>query len=62
MDLDQSGHVTQMATQQGGVLTFGDKPFTWKEQNAAPGDYVIGFIVQDLDGHKTEAYASVKVQ
>ncbi len=61
MDLDQNGRVTKTATQQGGVLTFGDEPFTWKEQNAAAGDYVIGFIVKDLDGNATESYAQVNV-
>lgn len=61
MDLDQNGRVTKTATQQGGVLTFGDEPFTWKEQNAASGDYVIGFIVKDLDGNATESYAQVNV-
>ena len=62
LDLDQNGRVTQSTTQQGGVLTFGDQPFTWKEQNAAHGDYVIGFIVKDLDGNATEVYTAVTVQ
>lgn len=62
LDLDQNGRVTKSTTQQGGVLTFGDQPFTWKEQNAAHGDYVIGFIVKDLDGNATEVYTAVTVQ
>ena len=62
LDLDQNGRVTKSSTQQGGVLTFGDQPFTWKEQNAAHGDYVIGFIVKDLDGNATEVYTAVTVQ
>ncbi len=62
MDLDQNGKVTATTTQAGGVLTFGDQPFTWKEQNATPGDYVVGFIVKDLDGNSTETYTQVKVQ
>ncbi|MCE7989297.1 MAG: hypothetical protein DYG89_49725 [Caldilinea sp. CFX5] len=61
MDLDQRGRVTQTVRQPGGVLTFGEEPFTWQEQNAASGDYVIGFIVKDLDGNATEAYAQVNV-
>lgn len=62
MDLDQSGKVTATTTQAGGVLTFGDQPFTWKEQNAAAGDYIVGFIVEDLDGNTTQTYKQVKVQ
>jgi hypothetical protein len=61
MDLDQNGRVTETTTQPGGVLTFGDEPFTWQEQNAASGAYVIGFLVKDLDGNATEAYAQVTV-
>jgi hypothetical protein len=61
MDLDQNGRVTQTTTQPGGVLTFGEEPFTWQEQNAASGAYVIGFLVKDLDGNATEAYAQVTV-
>jgi hypothetical protein len=62
IDLDQSGKVTQTATQQGATLTFGDKPFTWKELDAAIGDYVIGYIVEDLDGNSTATYGQVTVQ
>ncbi len=61
MDLDQNGRVTETTTQPGGVLTFGEEPFTWVEQNAASGDYVIGFLVKDLDGNATEAYAQINV-
>ena len=62
MDLDQNGKVIQTATQQGETLTFGNEPFTWKELDAAIGDYVIGFIVEDLDGNSTATYAQVAVQ
>ncbi|CAN5821056.1 hypothetical protein BH10CHL1_BH10CHL1_24760 [soil metagenome] len=62
MDLDQNGKVEQTTTQTGGVLTFGEQPFTWKEQNAAPGDYIVGFIVKDLDGNATETYTQITVQ
>jgi hypothetical protein len=61
MDLDQNGRVTQTTTQPGGVLTFDEEPFTWQEQNAASGAYVIGFLVKDLDGNATEAYVQVTV-
>jgi hypothetical protein len=53
---------TQMATEQGGTLTFRDQPFKWQELDAAAGDYVVGFIVTDLDGNSQEVYTQVTVQ
>jgi hypothetical protein len=62
MDLDQSGNVTEMTTQEGDTLTFGDQPFTWQELDAAAGEYIVGFIVEDLDGNRTQVYERVTVQ
>lgn len=61
-DLDARGQVTQSATQEGQVLTFGSQPFKWKEVYAAPGQYVVGFIIQDLDGNSQEVYTQVTVK
>ncbi len=54
LDLDQSGKVTGVAAQEGGTLTFGDQMFTWEELDAATGEYIVGFIVEDLDGNTYE--------
>jgi hypothetical protein len=62
LDLDQSGRVAQTATQSGGTLTFGDQMFAWEELDAAPGEYIVGFIVEDLDGNTYEAYERVIVE
>jgi hypothetical protein len=62
LDLDQSGKVTQLTTQEGGTLTFGDQMFTWKELDAAPGQYIVGFIVEDLDGDSYQAFGTINVQ
>jgi hypothetical protein len=62
MDLDQSGKVTKVATQEGGTLTFGDQMFTWEDLDAAPGNYIVGFAVEDLDGNAVEVYGRVEVQ
>jgi hypothetical protein len=62
LDLNASGQVTQTAEQQGATLTFGSQPFKWKEVYAAPGQYLIGIIVQDLDGNSQEAYTTVTVR
>lgn len=62
LDLDAQGNVSQEVTQPGGTLTFGSEMFTWQALNAAPGSYVIGFIVEDLDGNKVQAYTQVTVR
>jgi len=62
LDLDASGQVTDSVSQEGAVLTFGSQPFEWKEVYAAEGNYVVGFIVQDLDGNTQEVYTTVTVQ
>jgi hypothetical protein len=62
LDLDGNGRVTQTAFQEGGTLTFGDQMFTWEELDAAPGQYLVGFIVSDLDGNTVEVYEQVTVE
>ena len=62
MDLDQRGKVVQISAQEGGTLTFGDQMFTWEELDAAPRPYIVGFIVEDLDGNSVETYGQVIVQ
>ena len=62
LDLDQNGRVAQSATQEGGTLTFGDQMFSWIDLDAAPGSYIVGFIVEDLDGNKTEVFERVTVE
>lgn len=62
LDLDSNGRVTQTAYQEGGTLVFGDQMFTWEELDAAPGPYLVGFIVSDLDGNTVEVYEQVTVE
>jgi hypothetical protein len=62
MDLDSSGKVTQTATQDGVTLTFGDQPFQWKDLDAAAGEYIVGFIITDLDGNAQQVFGKVIVQ
>jgi len=44
------------------MLTFGDTPFVWKSLDAAAGDYVVGFIVEDIDGNQFPTYTDVTVK
>lgn len=62
LDLDAQGKVTKVAYQKGKTLTFGNQPFKWKTLDAAAGDYVVGFIVEDLDGNQTVAYTQITVK
>lgn len=62
LDLDAQGNVSQVSRQEGGTLTFGDQMFTWETLDAAAGDYVVGFIVEDLDGNRQQTFADVTVR
>lgn len=62
LDLDQNGQVTQRASQAGGTLTFGNQMFTWEPLDAAAGEYIIGFIVEDLDGNQQQTLGKITVR
>lgn len=61
-DLDSAGRLAEPAGQTGGTIEFGRQPVTWKILDAAAGDYVVGFIVEDMDGNRTDSYAQVQVR
>jgi hypothetical protein len=62
LDLDAQGRVAQTATQEGGALTFGDQMFRWLDLDAARGTYIVGFVVEDLDGTTYETYDQIRVE
>jgi hypothetical protein len=62
MDLDQNGNVVRNAVQEGKTLTFGDQMFTWEDLDAAAGEYIVGFIVEDLDGNAYPVFTQVTVR
>jgi len=62
IDIDQSGQTSRVVTQEGETLTIGNDPFVWEELDAAVGTYVVGFLVEDLDGQQTPVFAQVNVQ
>jgi len=57
-----SGGGAQIVFQQGKTLTFGTSPFKWEQLFAAQGDYVLGFIIEDLDGNQYPVYTQITVQ
>ena len=62
LDLDERGNVAETVMLEGGTLTFGEQTFSWEALDAAAGQYVVGFIVQDLDGNAYESFAVVTVE
>ncbi|HOT90698.1 MAG TPA: clostripain-related cysteine peptidase [Anaerolineae bacterium] len=62
LDLNGQGQVEKVSRQAGDTLTFGNQMFTWKQLDAAPGNYLVGFIVEDLDGNTYPVYTQVTVQ
>jgi hypothetical protein len=62
MDLDDQGRVVKNAQEKGKTVTFGDDPLTWVDLDAAAGEYIVGFIIEDMDGNQYPAYATVQVR
>ncbi|MBI5031482.1 MAG: hypothetical protein HZB51_13215, partial [Chloroflexi bacterium] len=62
IDLDTRGVATKVVTQKGQTLTFGSEPFMWKDLDAAAGEYIVGFTVEDLDGNPQRVFDRVTVQ
>ena len=62
VDLAPSGQAVKGSVQEGGTLTFGTEPFTWEELDGAPGQYIVGFIFDDLDGNSFPVYEQVTVE
>jgi len=62
LDLDSSGKVSQTSKQPGDTLTFGNQTFRWVELDAAVGEYIVGFIVEDLDGNAYQVFTQVAVE
>jgi hypothetical protein len=63
MDLDSSGNVTQVVEVPGDTLTFSSNSvFTWSAVYAPAGDYLVGFMVADLDGNTSQSFTRIAVQ
>jgi hypothetical protein len=62
LDVDAGGQSLTAATQEGDTLTFRDQMFAWRTLDAAPGPYVVGFVVEDLDGNAFEVYQQITVE
>ncbi len=61
MDRDANGNVSQVVKENGATLTFGSQPFKWVQLYAAQGEYVVGFMVTDLEGNQYPVYTPITV-
>ncbi len=62
LDLDANGNATGITPIEGQTLTFGSDVFRWEEVYAAPGTYLVGFIIEDLDGNAYPVYTQIQVE
>lgn len=62
LDLDANGNVTEAVTLEAGTLTFTDQTLIWIDLDAAAGEYVVGFIVEDFDGNQFPSYTQITVR
>jgi hypothetical protein len=49
-------------TENGTSLTFGSQAFTWKEMFAAAGDYMVGYVISDLDGNEKQVFGKITIK
>jgi hypothetical protein len=60
---EQSSSGSMTATYlEGKTIAFGAEPIKWEQLYAAAGDYMVGFIIEDLDGNQYPVYTNVTVQ
>ncbi len=62
MELDASGQVTGIVQEPGDTLTFGSELFVWEQVYAPAGNYLVGFLVSDMDGNVVERYTQIPVE
>jgi hypothetical protein len=63
--LDNSSQLSETVskfTKTGKTLTFGDDNFVWEDIAAPKGQYLVGFIAEDLDGNWYVSHATVTVK
>jgi hypothetical protein len=62
LDVDSNGNIVNTVTRPGNTLTFSDQMFTSVTKDAAAGDYVVGFDVEDLDGNRQQQLTQITVE
>jgi len=57
-----SSGAAQVVYEPGETFTFGTQPLKWETLYVAQGSYVVGFIVEDLDGNQYPVYTPITVK
>ena len=61
LDISPGGQPAGVATELGDSVTFGKQQLAWIDLDAASGPYVVGFLIEDLDGNVYPVYEEVTV-
>lgn len=61
IDLDVGGNASCVTPVEGEIFTMGIAPIGWEDVHAAPGEYVVSFIIEDLDGNAHPVNTQVMV-
>lgn len=59
---EDDGSESEFFQKEGDTLSFGDARWTWEEGEILLGEFVVGFIVEDLDGSFYEEYTDILVR
>jgi hypothetical protein len=59
---DMTTNNEDVIQKEGATITFGGKPITWDSVEAPKGEYVIGLIVEDLEGNTVEEFSALSVK
>ena len=62
MEKDTSGNIVDIVSEEGEKIVFSDTALEWEQVYAQDGEYLVGFLVSDLDGNMTQSYARVRVE
>jgi hypothetical protein len=62
LEMGSDGQIAKIVSEPGQTITFGTQIPQWESLYAAAGDYVIGFIVEDLDGNRYPVYTQLTVK
>ena len=61
MEVNTAGQPTREVTELGDTVQFGNQQLAWVDLDAAAGPYVVGFLIEDLDGNVYPVYETITV-
>ncbi|MFL7840261.1 MAG: clostripain-related cysteine peptidase [Candidatus Promineifilaceae bacterium] len=61
LEVDSTGQPAREVTEMGKTVDFGNQQLSWVDLDAVAGPYMVGFLIEDLDGNVYPVYAEVTV-